>query len=270
MCFMRDFYSLGSLNININTSFTLVITCNNRSQYGLISLVRSIYKILVKILANRLKMVLHLVIDDNQFSFVKGKQILHCFFIANEVIDSIKKSLSSVYFATTLIPLVFLKEYKLVATLIYFSSLIVDDLIIFYKFDLQHLKGTQRILKGFKIIFSLKTIFSKSYLMGVNVDQQIVQDWAKSIECKARKLPTEYLGLFLGASHSCISGLIIQFSPFVFFVFMLLCPSRLVLLLRMVIGLVILDLGLLSCIQESLIENCRNGMFLNNYYKHEI
>ena len=50
-----------------------------------------IYKILPKVLANRLRGVLDEVIGPNQFSFIKGRQILDCSLVANEVIDEIKR-----------------------------------------------------------------------------------------------------------------------------------------------------------------------------------
>ena len=42
-------------------------------------------------LANRLREVLEEVVGANQFAFVKGKQLLDCSLVANEVIDDIKK-----------------------------------------------------------------------------------------------------------------------------------------------------------------------------------
>jgi len=45
-------------------------------QYRPISLVGSMYKIIVKILSNRLKLVLPSVIDSSQFAFLKGRRLL--------------------------------------------------------------------------------------------------------------------------------------------------------------------------------------------------
>lgn len=56
-----------------------------------ISLVGSMYKILAKILANRLRLVIGSVISDSQSRFIKGRQILDGILVANEVVDEARK-----------------------------------------------------------------------------------------------------------------------------------------------------------------------------------
>ena len=54
-----------------------------------------VYKILSKILANRLKKVLPSIIDVNQFAFLSGRGLLDNIFVANETVDYLKKEKKS-------------------------------------------------------------------------------------------------------------------------------------------------------------------------------
>ena len=60
--------------------------------FRLISLVGSLYKWLIKVLANRLKKVVGKVVSKAQGAFVEGRQILNAVLIANEAIDSVLKN----------------------------------------------------------------------------------------------------------------------------------------------------------------------------------
>nr|GEZ73764.1 RNA-directed DNA polymerase, eukaryota [Tanacetum cinerariifolium] len=78
-----------------NSSFITLIpkvsNANMVKDFRPISLIGSVYKIVAKILANRLVLVLGDLVSDTQYAFLKERQILDGPFILNEVIQWCKK-----------------------------------------------------------------------------------------------------------------------------------------------------------------------------------
>jgi len=78
---------------------TLIPKCKSPLKLGdfrPISLVGCIYKIVTKILVNRLKKVLFKVIDTNQTAFLSERGLLDNILIANETVDFLKEKLKGV------------------------------------------------------------------------------------------------------------------------------------------------------------------------------
>jgi len=75
----------------MNTTFIALIpkvdTPQKLNDFQPISLVGCVYRILAKVLANRLKQIVGSVISETQTTFVKNRQILDGVLIANEVVD---------------------------------------------------------------------------------------------------------------------------------------------------------------------------------------
>src|ERR1044072_7446698 len=95
MSFFADFYRTGKMVKGLNAAFIALIPKGDQqvsmSDYRPISLIGSIYKLVAKVLANRLSKVMPELLSFNQFAFTKGRQIADCSLIANEVVDSLKK-----------------------------------------------------------------------------------------------------------------------------------------------------------------------------------
>lgn len=95
MRFVSDFHRNGKLPKGINnTSITLIPRKDcpqSLNDYHPNSLVGSLYKVLAKLLANRLRGVICIVISYTQTAFAKGRQILDGILVANEVVDEAKQ-----------------------------------------------------------------------------------------------------------------------------------------------------------------------------------
>ena len=91
MRFLMEFHKNGRLAKGINSTFIALIPKVDNPQrlndFRPISLVGSMYKILAKVLANRLRSMIGSVVSDSRSAFVKGRQILDGILVANEIVD---------------------------------------------------------------------------------------------------------------------------------------------------------------------------------------
>ena len=96
MDFFDYFHRHSVFKRSINALFLTLIPkkCNavNIKDFCPISLVGNVYKLLSKVLDNRLRAVSDNLISETQNSFVRGGQILDSVLIANECLDSRLKS----------------------------------------------------------------------------------------------------------------------------------------------------------------------------------
>lgn len=108
---MGEFHANGKLSRGCNSSFIVLIPKKGGGcgimDMRLISLVGSIYKILAKVLACRMKTVVGKVIGDAQSDFTKGLSILDGVVVLNEIVEDARKSKSK----TLLFKVDFAKAY---------------------------------------------------------------------------------------------------------------------------------------------------------------
>lgn len=93
---MSKFFRTRKLQKSINSSFIVVIpkmeNLNDISDFKPIFLVRSLYKIVAKVLPRTIREVIRDIVSETQYTFIKGRQIFNRIMTANEIIYSIKKN----------------------------------------------------------------------------------------------------------------------------------------------------------------------------------
>nr|KYP63727.1 LINE-1 reverse transcriptase isogeny [Cajanus cajan] len=113
--FFQQFHDNSKLPRGTNSSFISLIpkvdTPQSLNEYRPISLIGCMYKILAKILALRLKVVLPYLVNERQMGFVEGMGLLQGAMVLNETLDEVRqKKKSCMYFKVD-----FEKAYDLVS-----------------------------------------------------------------------------------------------------------------------------------------------------------
>ncbi|KAK3199551.1 hypothetical protein Dsin_022966 [Dipteronia sinensis] len=93
--FLKEFHKDGEIVKHLNRTFIVLIPKIGKPERMLdfrpISLVDSLYKVLLKVLADRLRRVMNSIIGETQMAFVRQRQIIDSFVVAKEIIHKWKK-----------------------------------------------------------------------------------------------------------------------------------------------------------------------------------
>ncbi|GJT84736.1 RNA-directed DNA polymerase, eukaryota [Tanacetum coccineum] len=191
---VREFFATSKFPSGSNSLFITLIPkkqdANLVKDFRPISLIGSFYKIIAKILANRLNMVISDLISDVQSAFVPNRQILDGPFILNELISWCKFHKSKA--------MIFKVDFEKA-----FDSVRWDYLDgILSKWDRVNVVTIVRMLKCFFMASGLQINIHKSKLMGIGVSHEEVKVAAKIIGCATFIMPFTYLGVKVGISSS--------------------------------------------------------------------
>lgn len=89
---IQNFHEQGFFEKSFNDTFIALIPkkmgAKELKDIRPISLIGSVYKIFSKLLTERLKKVVHKVVDAQQMAFIKGRPIMEVILIANECVDA--------------------------------------------------------------------------------------------------------------------------------------------------------------------------------------
>nr|GEU64911.1 putative RNA-directed DNA polymerase, eukaryota, reverse transcriptase zinc-binding domain protein [Tanacetum cinerariifolium] len=194
-----------------------------------ISLIGSIYKVIARILANRLRTVILFLIDKVQTAFrrwiagclnsAKGSVLVNGSptaefkfhrglkqgdplspFLFILVMKSLHRSFSKVL-EEGLYKGIYINNSLLLSHLFY-----ADDAVFVAEWNRSNISTIVRVLKCFHIALGLKINLSKSKLSGIGVSKREIDEAAAIVGCSTLSLPFQYLGVKIGAPMSRIKS----------------------------------------------------------------
>nr|GEX76808.1 RNA-directed DNA polymerase, eukaryota [Tanacetum cinerariifolium] len=193
---VKEFFSTGSILNGCNPSFIAlipkVLDAKLLNDFRPISLVGCQYKIISKILANRLSYVMDNIISQEQSAFVKGRQIIESPIILNEVIWW------GLWQGDSLSPFLFI----LVMESLHISFQRLIDRGMFTPVTVGH--NNQVSISH--LFYADDVMFIGKCIAGIWVLSSTVHNMAAMFVCSASKLPFSYLGVNVGANMKKVSS----------------------------------------------------------------
>nr|GEV58519.1 RNA-directed DNA polymerase, eukaryota, reverse transcriptase zinc-binding domain protein [Tanacetum cinerariifolium] len=225
--FVNEFFHTGLIPKGCNSSFIVVIPKVSNAKFVndfcSISLIGCQYKIIGKLLENRLSSVIKSCMNLEQSTFIKGKNILDGPLIINEVMAWFckrKKELMGIETRGSFIPLSFhlameglhMLTYKAEEIGIFkgatfgndnmcISHLIyADDVIFIGEWSTLNANNLLCMLPCIYLISGLKINVNKSHILGVGISESFISILARSIVCEAASFPMKYLRIPIGCN----------------------------------------------------------------------
>nr|GEX78437.1 RNA-directed DNA polymerase, eukaryota [Tanacetum cinerariifolium] len=196
------FFEHGSFTSGCNSSFVTVIpkTLDPKvvNDYRPISLIGCIYKIVTKILASWLSLVISSLISDVQTTFLSNRQILDGPLIINEILSrcKIKKQQAMIFKGDPLAPFLFI----LIMESLHLSFIRSIDTGIFTGIKLHPSLTISHIFYADDAVFIGE--WTNDNLKGVVIPDNLVNAAALSFSCSVMKFPFEYLRVRVGDKMS--------------------------------------------------------------------
>ncbi|GJS41523.1 RNA-directed DNA polymerase, eukaryota [Tanacetum coccineum] len=214
------FFDKGSFPIGSNASFIVLIPkvadAKFVADFRPISLIGSVYKVVTKILANRLATVTSDLVSDTQTAFVANRQILDGPFILNELLSWCKRKKKQA--------MTFKVDFEKAYDSVRWDYLM--DVLHAFGFGpnwCKWISGTRSssmasvlvngspssefpLFRGLKQASGLKINIHKSQIMGVGVHRNLVSQAATIIGCSVMHAPFRYLGVMVGDCMTRLSA----------------------------------------------------------------
>ncbi|GJU77185.1 RNA-directed DNA polymerase, eukaryota [Tanacetum coccineum] len=197
---VKYFFTNGCFPRGCNSSFIALIPKIQDAKFvkdfRSISLIGSIYKIIAKILANRLCLVLPYLISDVQSDFVSNRQILDGPFILNELISWCKHKKFN--------GMIFKVDFEKAFDSVKWDYL--DETLKAFGFGQKWCTWISGCLKNVMGSVLVNGNPSSDKLMGIGVNTSVVETAVNLIGCSILSSPFSYLGVKVGSNMSRISS----------------------------------------------------------------
>ncbi|KAL0802799.1 hypothetical protein Bca101_057975 [Brassica carinata] len=210
MAAVQELFRNGWLLKHLNNTAIVLIPKTSQAcklgEFRPISCCNIAYKLIAKIIANRLKPILQECISPNQSPFLKGRSLGESVLLSSELIRDYEKSScaksSFLKAAAGRIKLHPKCEDPLVTHLLF-----ADDLLLFSDGSRESLAGTSSVMMEFKALSGLEMNPSKSEIFFGGYNDFDVAELSGLSRFKQGIFPTRYLGLPLNPGRVTLSTL---------------------------------------------------------------